>query len=186
MVDALLRAAAEDPTRLSLCPLITAPNGRKPESAGGVVAYAITSGNLLSLRVFDDVGPFNEEFFIDCIDFDFCLRLRRAGHFVYRVGQASMQHALGEEARVPSPFRRFYARHPPARRYYMTRNYLYLAERHLLDFPGFVLKLGISQLILGVLVAFLDLHPLASYRAMGRGVLDYLAHRTGERVGSAT
>ena len=141
---------------------------RREESVESV-SYAITSGNLLPLLLFDEVGLYDEGMFVDCIDFDFSLRLRRGGYRIYRVPTAVLNHRLGEAAEVPRWARRFYSRHSPTRRYYMYRNYCYLAERYLLSFPGFIVKLGIAQVLLTALIGLFDPKPRASYRAATSG-----------------
>jgi len=183
VVDAGLMAAyraaiAVDRDRLCLTPSLV-DSGWSEGAASASVSYAITSGNLVRLDVFDRIGPYDEGFFVDCIDFDFCLRLRRAGGTVRRVHDARMRHRLGETARVPVAVRRFYVLHAPTRRYYMYRNYCYLAERYLLRFPGFIVKLGLLQLLLMVLIGFLDPRPMESFRAVGKGLADYLGRRRG-------
>ncbi len=132
--------------------------------------------------VFDEIGLYDEGFFVDCIDFDFCLRLRRAGYAIHRVPAALMEHQLGDTVELPSAVRKYYARHSPVRRYYMYRNYLYLAERYLFIFPGFIVKLGLAQMLLLLLIGFLDSRPLASYRAIMRGIWDYALRREGRYV----
>lgn len=148
------------------------------------VSYAITSGNLVPLSAFDEIGLYDEGMFIDCIDFDFSLRLRRGGFRICRVPSAVLYHRLGEAAEIPSWARRFYSRHSPARRYYMYRNYCYLAERYLLSFPGFIVKLGIAQILLTALIALFDPNPSSSYRAVAMGVRDYFLRRTGQMPSS--
>jgi len=145
---------------------------------------AITSGNLVRVGVFEKIGLYDEGFFIDCIDFDFSLRLRRAGYRLLLVQNAKMQHQLGEPTYLPTYLTKFYARHSSVRRYYMTRNYLYLTERYLLRFPGFIIKLGILRILLFVLIFFLDRNPLASYCAIARGLRDYVARRDGAYPGA--
>ena len=134
MIQAYQAAVGRDPARVCLAPVI-AQNGTKRQVTGGVIRYAITSGNLVRVSLFDQIGLYDEGFFIDCIDFDFSLRLRRAGHSLYRVPDAMMRHQLGEAVAVPGFLRRHYARHSPTRRYYMYRNYLYMVERYWRDFP---------------------------------------------------
>lgn len=143
------------------------------------VNYAITSGNLVPVGLFDQIGLYDEDLFIDCVDFDFSLRVRRTGHDIVLVPDAVMHHQLGEAIAVPEWIRNFYARHSAVRRYYMYRNYLYLAERHLWAFPGFIIKLGILQVLLLPFIAMYDRQPLQSYRAVVRGIVDYLARRNG-------
>lgn len=183
-VSAYKAALEESPELVCLAPRITSRT-RKKDAAQGIIKYAITSGNLVRLSLFDQIGLYDEGFFIDDIDFDFCLRLRRAGYEVHRVPEALMQHQLGEAVDVPRALRNYYASHPPTRRYYMYRNFMYLMERYVFEFPGFIAKLGTSQILLLFLIAFLDTAPLASYRAIARGVWDYAMRRRGPYVGHA-
>jgi len=137
------------------------------------------------LSLFDQIGTYDEGFFMDCVDFDFCLRLRRAGHEVCRVPTALMQHQLGDPVNLPHAVKKYYAQHSPVRRYYMYRNFMYIAERYLFVFPRFIFKLGLGQVLLLFLIGFLDVNPLASYWAIARGVWDYAMRRNGRYVGSA-
>ncbi len=178
LMKAYIAAVNADPSLVSLAPMVGSAT-RKVESGGGSVSYAITSGNLVRVDLFDRVGLFAEELFIDCLDFDFSLRVRRAGYRIVRVPGASMSHRLGETIELPRFIRPFYARHSARRRYYMYRNYLYLAERHIIRFPGFILKLGILQAVMLPLILIYDSAPLASLGAILRGVCDYLLRVTG-------
>jgi rhamnosyltransferase len=183
LIRAYVSAVNRDPSLVSLSPAVS----EKAEAVepSEVVPYAITSGNLVRVGLFDRIGSYDEGFFVDCIDFDFCLRLRRAGYSIHRVAGARMQHELGEPVKLPRFLRNFYARHSPSRRYFMSRNYLYLARRYVADFPWFILKLGILQALLFCLVGVLDPHPLRSYRAIIRGVRDYVAGIQGPYLESA-
>ncbi len=134
-------ALEEAPQLVCLAPRITTKS-RKKDAAGGEISYAITSGNLVRVSVFEQIGLYDEGFFVDCIDFDFCLRLRRAGYTVHRVPAAMMQHQLGDAVDLP-------------------------------------------QMLLLLFIGFLDANPLASYRAIARGVSDYALRRNGRYMESA-
>jgi rhamnosyltransferase len=183
MISAYQSAVMLDPEAVSLSPRIS-KEASVNDSICVEMKSAITSGNLVHIGVFDKIGTYDEGFFIDCIDFDFSLRLRRAGYKLLRVEKAEMQHQLGEPTKLPMHIAKFYARHSSLRRYYMTRNYLYLAERHLLHFPVFIIKLGILRIVLSVLMLFLDRDPLSSYRAVARGLCDYVTRRHGPYRGA--
>jgi len=184
MVEAYRRALEQDQGMVCLTPRLIA-RSRNKDTLGGVISYAITSGNLVRVSVFDQIGLYDEGFFVDCIDFDFCLRLRRAGYSIYRVPGALMEHQLGDSVDLPKGVQKYYARHSPVRRYYMYRNFMYTAERHFFTFPGFIFKLGISSVLLLLLIGVLDASPLASYRAVARGLWDYAARKDGPYVGRA-
>jgi rhamnosyltransferase len=181
MLSAFRRAIEADPTRACLTPFRLAETepGAAPITS---VRYAITSGNLVRLSVFDRVGLYDEGLFVDCTDFDFSLRVRRAGYTICRVQDATMAHQLGEALDGSVPFRRYYARHSPIRRYYMYRNLLYIVTRYARVDPIFVAKLIASHTLMTILVGVLDPQPLASYRAMLRGLTDFLARRQGPMV----
>jgi len=178
LIEAYAAAVAENPKCVCLTPQITTNNNTK-DVAGGQISYAITSGNLVRVSVFDQIGLYDEGFFVDYIDFDFCLRLRRAGYAIHRVPAAMMEHRLGDSVELPTVARKYYARHSPVRRYYMYRNFLYMAERYLFDFPGFVFKVGLSLMLRLLFIGFLDVSPLASYRAIARGLWDYALRKKG-------
>ena len=177
-IAAYQAALEKQPELVSLAPRSTSRT-RKKDTANGIIKYAITSGNLVRLSLFDQIGLYDEEFFIDDIDFDFCLRLRRAGYAVHRVPAALMHHQLGDTFDAPRAIKIYYARHSPVRRYYMYRNFMYLVERYLFQFPGFIAKLGVYQILLLFLIGFLDTAPLASYRAIARGLWDYAMRKRG-------
>lgn len=183
MIAAYGDAIENNPELVCLAPRIL-ERTRKKDNATGIISYAITSGNLVRTSIFDQIGSYDEDFFIDCIDFDFSLRVRRAGYSIHRVPTASMEHQLGDVVQLPPTMRNYYSLQPPARRYYMYRNFMYMAERYAGDFPGFIAKLGAGQLILLLLIAFYDRNPLASYGAILRAVRDYVRRTSGPFVGS--
>lgn len=89
-------------------------------------AEVIQSGMLIPVTVLEDVGALREDFFIDLVDIEFELRLKRAGLAVIAADGARLGHALGAAyertlfglpVRVPgmppvltlsTPFRYFY------------------------------------------------------------------------------
>jgi rhamnosyltransferase len=181
LIEAYRAAVEEDPARVCLAPRITTSSRRK-DAGGGEISYAITSGNLVRVSLFDQIGLYDEGFFVDCIDFDFCLRLRRASYAIHRVPAALMQHQLGDTVDLPQAVRKYYARHSPVRRYYMYRNFMYMTERYLFEFPGFIVKLGLSQMLFLLVIGFLDSSPFANYRAIARGLWDYALRKNGPYV----
>lgn len=84
------------------------------------VDHLISSGCLIPMHVLDRVGLMREDFFIDMVDTEWCLRARSAGYQLYGVCQAKMEHALGD---VPiSLFGREFITHSPWRHYFHVRN----------------------------------------------------------------
>jgi rhamnosyltransferase len=177
MMEGYRRAIARDPARVMLAPAIV--GAPRIEADDAEIEYAITSGNLVRVSLFDEVGPYDESLFIDGVDFDFSLRVRKAGHRLHRVQGAVMHHELGDATSLSPFMRRLYAQHSALRRYYMSRNFLYLFTRYFREFPRFMIQLAIAHVVHLLLIAFLDPNPLPSYRAVGRGIKDFFAHKLG-------
>jgi rhamnosyltransferase len=94
-------------------------------------ASLITSGSLVSLRAFSQVGPFRDELFIDGVDSEFCLRLRREGFKVVASCAPAMRHSLGELRMHRLLWKRpLITHHSALRRYYMTRNAIVIAREY--------------------------------------------------------
>ncbi|MDE2021294.1 MAG: glycosyltransferase [Patescibacteria group bacterium] len=101
--------------------------------------FIITSGTLLSLEIFKTIGPFREDFFVDHVDHDYCLRARRKGFILACTTLPLMIHRLGilRTKRLwpvfgPKKVLSFYS---PLRRYYQLRNFLFLARDYGDEFP---------------------------------------------------
>ena len=49
------------------------------------VRLAISSGSLFNLSALQQIGWHNENYFVDCVDYEFCLRARRCGFKIGRI-----------------------------------------------------------------------------------------------------
>ena len=88
------------------------------------VDHLIASGCLIPMGVLDHVGAMREDFFIDFVDVEWCLRARHAGYRMYGVCAAHLEHQLGDK---PVRFLgREYLTHSPQRHYFHTRNAMLL------------------------------------------------------------
>lgn len=88
----------------------------------------MTSGCLISVKGFQATGGFRDELFIDEVDNEYCMHIRRIGMKVVIINHALLAHRLGEKRtiRFLGIWRKEYIDHEPFRFYYMTRNILYL------------------------------------------------------------
>jgi rhamnosyltransferase len=178
MIAAYAETLRAKPEAVFLVPNVHA-NGVDHATTEGPVDFAITSGSLVRTTLFAEVGPFAEQLFIDGVDIDFCLRTRRLGHAILRVRDARIYHELGERVAAGGWLARVYAKHSPLRRYYMYRNHLYLMKAFWRDFPGFILKATLYQILLLILVAVCDRQPGRSLRFIVKGVRDFFGDRMG-------
>lgn len=111
---------------------IYSPNGpvRPGETVDSVVTVTATSGSLVAVRAACELGGFREDFFIDCVDFEFCLRCRRRSWQVLEVRGVVLDHAQGEWRQRRLLWKRPRVNDYSAlRRYYQARNRLILYAR---------------------------------------------------------
>jgi rhamnosyltransferase len=95
------------------------------------VKRVITSGSLLSLTAYEKIGPFREDFFIDLVDIEYCMRARRLGYIILRSAMVLMSHSIG----YPSKHLLFgktiwTTNHAAIRRYYYARNYVAIQREY--------------------------------------------------------
>ena len=103
------------------------------------ITVALQSGSLFSRSAFKDVGLFDEAFFIDYVDFEFCLRLRKHGFRLIEATEAPICHRVG----TPTSHKFLgitctVFNHTPLRRYYAARNRLRVYRRYALSDPRWI------------------------------------------------
>jgi rhamnosyltransferase len=103
-------------------------------STKGEILSTMTSGSLIAPTLFDQIGTFNEPLFLDYVDIEFCLRSRRAGYRIVQSPRAVLHHSLGCITRHRLLGRWFATtNHNAERRYYITRNRLWVLGKFLGD-----------------------------------------------------
>ena len=95
------------------------------------ISFTITSGSILNLRAFQAIGGFVEKLFIDSIDTEYCLKLRRSGWKIVQINGSLLNHNLGNPSRHNFLLRKtITSNHTAVRRYYIARNRLYLLRHY--------------------------------------------------------
>ncbi len=120
----------------------------------------ITSGCMVRRDVVEKVGLPRTDFFIDFVDFEYCLRIRSRGYKIVVITRAQLAHEIGNarEVRLPG-YTQLWPNHAPWREYYVSRNMTYAAwwlypssrtkrfvVRHLARHAGGVLLFGSDKL----------------------------------------
>jgi rhamnosyltransferase len=89
----------------------------------------ITSGSLIPVNVFSDVGLMREDLFIDKVDIEWCHRARAAGYKLFGTNYATMFHRLGDaHLRVWYFGWRKESVYSASRIYYQIRNFIALSK----------------------------------------------------------
>lgn len=85
------------------------------------VKTVITSGSVISMNLYKKIGGFREDYFIDSIDHEYCLRARSFCYKVLLSLPVTMEHSLGDTRRGRGVFKSF-PEHDPQRKFYIARN----------------------------------------------------------------
>ncbi len=140
--------------------------------------YVMTSGNLVPLAIFDKIGTFDESFFIDYVDHDFCLRAKKNGLRVVLVPSARMGHNVGNLKRhsIAGLFSFFSHNYRPERHYYRYRNRIILYRRYFGSWIWHDQRFALGELVKVYLV---EKDRWKKTKAMFRGTVDGLLNRLG-------
>ena len=102
----------------------------KKETRCEEVEWTITSASLTNLKVWKELDGFDEWLFIDGVDYDYGIRANAEGYKVIRCFDAELLHELGNLKCVNVLGKVLYVtNHSAFRKYYMTRNTIYLRDK---------------------------------------------------------
>ena len=88
--------------------------------------FLITSGTLIALTHFADIGGMKENYFIDNVDLEWCFRAKSKDYDLIGTDAALLYHAIGERSLSPLVRSGIMAQHNPSRTYYSSRNRTHL------------------------------------------------------------
>jgi GT2 family glycosyltransferase len=145
------------------------------------VDSVITSGSLIRRSAVEAVGLPRSDFFMDFVDYEHCLRMRRHGFRIAVVRESVISHTLGDPKKFNILGRaKYWPDHAPWREYYMTRNEIFTIWQY---YPQWKIKgLTLYRLARHALVLLLfGKRKLACMAMMWRGYLDGRAGRLGIR-----
>jgi rhamnosyltransferase len=151
-----------------------------PRDGVAPVTFIISSGSLVSVEETRRVGLFREDFFIDAVDLEWCMRAWAHGRTVWVATGVPMVHQLGRGV-IQAPLGLRLADQPPARIYTYFRNqFAMLGLSHVpMHWKArFILSLPIRCVIYLIRHRF----SLSVRRAIGLGILHGLRGQLGSPV----
>lgn len=133
----------------------------------------MTSGNLVNLKIYSEIGGYNEDYFIDGIDIEYSLRLKKYNYRIVRFNDIFIDHDLGD-----IEYHKFLGKtflctnHNYLRNYYIARNYRDIRKKYYDIAPEYCeilthLKLRIFRIIM------FEKDKYRKVRNLFRGVRDY-------------
>lgn len=161
-----------------LCPAVEYSSGHTSKRGDKTVNYeevyaCMTSASLTSVEAWKTVGGYNESYFIDYVDNEFCIKLQLAGFKIIRVFSCSIKHELGNlrtikifNKKISGSF------HNPVRCYYMMRNNVifikeYISHLQLIKEIGKMAKVSLREI-------FFSPNKIKTIKFLVKGVNDGL------------
>lgn len=163
--------------RLTRLPLVP-PN---ESSIWSDIVSLITSGTLMNIAAASEIGMFREDFFVDYLDTEFCLRARQKGFDIVVSNQPLMEHTIGFPRWHYFLGRKLITPHlVPERRYYMSRNFIVLAKEYRRLEPQMIKQLAITRIKETILILMFERYKFSKIVLTLRGLCDALAGRMGK------
>jgi rhamnosyltransferase len=166
------------------CPAISYYNQRNDRHKSKVIEqirYAISSGCLFPMSTLRTLGPLAEDYFIDSVDFEYCLRIASNGYQIIRNNNAILNHNLGTRKKI-----QFFGGylsltiHAPFRRYYMFRNHISLIKKYWKYSPIFLIKKTFFLFILILQILFFEEDKYKNINQSLQGIIDGFMGRMGK------
>ena len=145
-----------------------------PEDEYTDIIEIMTSGNIIYLNAYQEIGGFKDWLFIDAVDLEYCLNLHKHGYKVLRLNKVIMKHNLGNYS-IHKFLGKDYrcSNHNAIRRYYMVRNNLYVRDMYHDIFPEYTDWLIGVQKGQAKRVFMFEKNKFKKLRYMYKGYKDY-------------
>ena len=142
-----------------------------------------TSGNILNLESFKQVGLFREDYFIDYVDVEYGYRLNLNKWKLIKVNSAVLYHNEGQIVAKKWFFKFVHPyNYPPLRYYYRTRNLLLLKKEYRRAYPDAIsheLKIYLINLIKMILY---EPDKIKKIKMIATGIFHYYKKYTGKFI----
>ena len=135
------------------------------------VLLCITSGSYINLDICERIGLFNEEFFIDYVDWEYCARVKENGYKCVRSSSVILDHELGKISyHKILCFEIQTYNHNAFRKYYITRNSILIHKLYpkIKEFSHPYLRIFKRMII----VFLCENDKIKKVRAISRGIID--------------
>lgn len=145
---------------------------------------AITSGTLISRDKYEAIGPFREDYFIDFIDNEYCLRAYAKGYRVivncmeileHSIGKRSTEKILGLTLKPNN--------HNMIRRYYIARNGIRTALEYGASYPSYCVLIMARLIHEALSIIIFEKKKSQKSKAICHGIFHGLINKMGKNDG---
>ncbi|HZK54078.1 MAG TPA: glycosyltransferase family 2 protein [Desulfosporosinus sp.] len=146
----------------------TPPEEHVPSSCEPI-NRCITSATLTNVKIWNELGGFDETMFIDLVDLEYCKRVQLNGYKILRINTVKLLHEVGHITQPRLLFWRVQVlNHSAFRKYYIARNTLYFAWKHRTRFSILLAYLRVLKLL--ALTMLYEQDKVTKSKAILRGV----------------
>lgn len=134
------------------------------------ISVCITSGSLTNVEAWKKYGGFDNQMFIDWVDWDICYGFESLGYRIVRTNETSILHELGENTQTKIIWggEQLVIHRPPFRTFYIHRNMVYLWRKY--KRPSF--RALVRQELLTIYISLrYDAHKMKNLFAALRGII---------------
>jgi len=136
------------------------------------IEYTMQSGNLINVDIYKKIGEFYDEFFIDGVDYEYCIRAKQNNYKVIECGKAILHHSPAITKKTFFGFKYGYCN--STRIYYQVRNLLWISKKY----KSLKMKLIVGYKLFKILFLF---DNKKEYLKMFKlGVVDFKKNRLGK------
>jgi rhamnosyltransferase len=137
------------------------------------VDRVISSGNIIHLEMWKTIGGFNDELFINDVDYDFCYRAIQKGYKIVKIYVCNMYHVDGEPRRTFFPHAFWYHKE---RIYYAIRNKYFILN----NYPDFAYKYKYRASIRRIVLEKLFFLEWRDFKYVVKGISDGKKNKLGK------
>lgn len=142
------------------------------------VDFIISSGSASTMTTFIKAGMMDEDFFIDYVDIEWCIRCRKKNIPIQIIPDAIMMHSIGEKILTFWFLSGFV--HSPTRSYYQVRNSFLLLKKKNIPFL-MALKEIISVIIHKIILTILVENKISYLKTFFLGIIHGIGGKTGKK-----
>ena len=140
--------------------------------------WAITSGSFINLKLHKIIGEFDENYFIDRVDLDYCKNIKKNKFLIKEISKCNLFQFLGDRINDKSK----YSEHNSIRHYYIFRNRLYFYNKYRKDYNiikrNFIIFFGSLKQIFNILI--LENNKIDKLNMIYKGFRDYSSRNMGK------
>lgn len=141
----------------------------------------ITSGSIISISDFNTVGGFDKGMFIDLVDFDYCLKIRKLNKVLVQINQIGMEHSVGNiDIKHFLGIKIQVYNHSPFRIYYQVRNLFIFTKRYFFIDPLLTGYLLIDIIRIPIKILIFEVSKKERLAYYSKGLIHGLLGRVGK------